>query len=144
MCTGEVIILMDFVNTMHHNLKLTLENDDETRGVFSMNVRVNHVANKIKTFWYYKENRHWCGAQVQCQSPTIYKSGLVSIFVQSIYNNCSTWSNLHQGLKNAQAILRDNQYTRSSVEKEPVLPWIKTLVAAKLSKQPKMLTHKRP
>ena len=124
MCKGGIIILMDFVNTMHHNQKLTPETDDETCGVSFVNVRVNHVGSKIKSSWYTKKTDTGVVLNYNCQSPAIYISGIVSSFVQSIYNIGSTWSNLHQGLKNAQAILRDNQYTHSSIEKEPVLPWI--------------------
>ena len=108
---------MNFANTKHPNLKFTLETEDEACGLSFLDMRVNHVGNKIETSCYTKKTDTGVVLTYNCESPTIYKSGIVSGFVHRIFNTCSTWSNFHQGLKKAQAILRDNQYPRSFVEK---------------------------
>ena len=110
-------ILMYFVNTMHPNLKFTRETEDETCGLSFLDMRVNHVGNKIETPWYIKKTDTGVVLNYNCESPTIHKSDIVSDFVHRIFNTCSTWSNFHEGLKKAQTIVRDNQYPRSFLEK---------------------------
>ena len=77
---------MDFVNTMHPNLKFTLETKDETCGLSFLNMRVNHVRNKTETSWYTKKTDTGVVLNYKCESPTIYKSGIVSGFVHRIFN----------------------------------------------------------
>ena len=77
---------MDFVNTMHPNLKFTLETKDETCGLSFLNMRVNQVRNKTETSWYTKKTDTGVVLNYKCESPTIYKSGIVSCFVHRIFN----------------------------------------------------------
>ena len=65
----------------------------------------------------YLENDTGVVPNYNCESPTIYKSRIVSGFVHRIFNTGSTWSKFNQILKKALATLRDNQYPRSFVEK---------------------------
>ena len=47
--------LLNFANTMHPNLKFTLESEDNEGGLSFLDMRVEHVGNKIEVSWYTKE-----------------------------------------------------------------------------------------
>ena len=93
MLKGGENILIDFVNTMHPNLKFTLETEDETCGLSFLDIRVNHVRNKIKTSWNTKKTETGVVLNYICEPPNICKPGIVSDFVHRISNTGSTWSN---------------------------------------------------
>ena len=72
---------------MHPILKFTLETEDDTCGLSFLDMRVNHVRNKIETSWYTKKTDTGVVFNYNCESPTIYKSGIVSGFVHMIFKN---------------------------------------------------------
>ena len=117
MLKGGEEYLLNFVNTMHPNLKFTLESEDNEGGLSFLDMRVEHVGNKIEASWYTKKTDTGVVLNYNSEAPNIFKSGIVSGFVHRIFNTCSSWSRFHDGLMKAQKILRDNQYPTGFIEK---------------------------
>lgn len=55
MLKGGEEYLLNFANTMHPNLKFTLESEDNDGGLSFLDMRVEHVGNKIEASWYTKK-----------------------------------------------------------------------------------------
>ena len=55
MLVGGGEYLLNFANTMHPFLKFTLESEDIQGGLSFLDMRVEHVGNKIEASWYTKK-----------------------------------------------------------------------------------------
>ena len=63
MLVGAVEYLLNFANTMHPNLKFTLESEYYEGGLSFLDMRVEHVGTKSKPHGTPK-NGHWCCSQL--------------------------------------------------------------------------------
>ena len=86
MLKGGEEYLLNFVNTMHPNLKFTLESEDNEGGLSFLDMRVEHVGNKIEASWYTKKTDTGVVLNYNSEAPNIFKSGIVSGFVHRIFN----------------------------------------------------------
>ena len=55
MLVGGGEYLLNFANTIHPYLKFTLESEDNQGGLSFLDMRVEHVGNKIEASWYTKK-----------------------------------------------------------------------------------------
>ena len=109
--------LLDFVNSAHPNLKFTIEEPHETNGLAFLDMKVHRLADgTLSSEWYRKNTDTGILLNFHALGPKIYKRALVSGFVHRIFSTISSWLSFNKSLKEAQGVLRNNQYPRSFVE----------------------------
>ena len=105
--------LLDFVNSMHPNLKFTIEEPDETNGLAFLDMKVHRLADgTLSSEWYRKNTDTGILLNFHALGPKIYKRALVSGFVHRIFSTTSSWLSFNTSLKETQIILLNNQYLR--------------------------------
>ena len=110
MIRGSENPLLQFVNTLHSNLRITLEKEIAEHGLPFLDLELKKVGNSIVSNWYRKENDTGVVLNSHATVPKIKLSGNISVFVHRIFNSTSNWVNFHSSWENAAKILSDNQY----------------------------------
>ena len=105
--------LLDFVNTLHQNLKFTLETPDENNSIAFLDMKVVRNPNgQLSSQWYRKETDTGVLLNFHSLSPDLYKRSLVSGMVHRIFMTTSSWSLFNESLSKAHDILKENQYPK--------------------------------
>ena len=84
--------LLDFVNSMHPNLKFTIEEPDETNWLAFLDMKVRRLADgTLSSEWYRKNTDTGILLNFHALAPKIYKQALVSGFIHRIFSTTSSW-----------------------------------------------------
>ena len=67
----------------------------------------NHSSNST---WYTNTTDTGLTMDFHAIAPVQYKKSVVTGFIHSIYNTCSTWKNFHESVTKAKTVLENNQY----------------------------------
>ena len=109
MIRGGEYLLLQFVNTLHSNLRFTLEKETAEHGLPFLDLELKKVRNRIVFNWYRKKTDTGIVLNFHATVPKIYLSGIISGFVHRIFNSTSNWVNFHSSWENAAKIFSDNQ-----------------------------------
>ena len=87
--------LLQFVNTLHSNLRITLEKAIAEHGLPFLDLELKKVENSIASNWYRKKTDTGIVLNFHATVPKIKLSGIVSGFVHRIFYSTSNWVNFH-------------------------------------------------
>ena len=97
------------INSMHNNLKFTIEIEQEGKIPF-LDMMLTRNGKKLASTWYCKPTDTGLVMNFHALAPRRYKRSVVSGFVHRIHRACSTWENFHLSLQRAKSVLEKNQY----------------------------------
>ena len=97
------------INSLHPNLKFTIEVETEGKLLF-LDICIIHHENSLASTWYCKPTDTGLIMNFHALAPKRYKRSVVEGFVHRIYRACSDWTYFHQSLAKAKEILERNQY----------------------------------
>ena len=110
--------LLDLANTMHENLKFTLERPDNKNGIVFLDMQIRRDDDgRLAAQWYRKETDTGVLLNFHSLSPNLYKRSLVAGMVHLIMMTTSTWTRFSESLREAHQILRNNQYPQHFIER---------------------------
>ena len=98
------------INSWHESLKFTHEVEDHNGEISFLDMLLHHTSDGIESSWYMKPSNSGLTLNYHALAPARYKRSVVRSFVHRIYNSCSSWMYIDDGLKEAIEILRENQY----------------------------------
>ena len=97
------------INTLHPNLKFTLEVEQDGKLPF-LDMCIIHINNELHSKWYQKPSDTSLVMNFHALAPKKYKRLVIQRFVYRIYRASSHWCYVHEGLTKAKEILEQNQY----------------------------------
>ena len=105
----EVDITLTNINSLHPNLKFTIEKPVDGAIPF-LDMKVINDNGHLSSTWYSKPTDTGLIMNFHSLAPRRYKHSVVSGFVHRIHRACSTWHHFHDSLAKAKHILEINQY----------------------------------
>ena len=109
--------LLDFVSSMHPNLKVTIEEPDKTNVLAFLDMNFSRLADgTLSSEWYRKNTDTGILPNFYALGSKIYKRAVLSGFTHRIFSTTSSWLSFKKSLKNAQVVLRNYQYPKWFVE----------------------------
>ena len=106
----EVDITLTNINSLHTNLKFTIEKPNDGAIPFlDMKIIEN---GHLSSTWYTKPTDTGLIMNFHSLAPRRYKHSVVSGFVHRIYRACSSWQHFHNSLDKAKKTLEINQYPK--------------------------------
>ena len=114
--TGGKQILLDFVNTCHPNLTLTLEEPNLDRLLF-FDLSMKKINSRIVSTWYRNSIDTGVILIFNAFVPKIYLPGNVPGFVHRIFIACSNWEKFNRSWAESEKILTNNQYPKQFISK---------------------------
>ena len=104
--------LLERVNSLHPNLKFTVEKESESQLPF-LDMIIERRDGRLTSGWYQKPtDTEFCLSCYAC-APQKYKRNTIQAMVKRITKVCSTWQKFHDGLTHAKDIWEANQYPPS-------------------------------
>ena len=86
MIRGGENLLLQFVNTLHSNLRFTLEKETAEHVLPFLDLELKKVGNRIVSNWYRKKTDTGIDLNFHATVPKIYLSSIISGFVHRIFN----------------------------------------------------------
>ena len=103
------------INKLHPNLKFTMEIENNGCLPF-LDMLIHNDNGLLSSSWYRKPTDTGLTLNFHSLAPMKYKRSVVIGFVHRIFRSCSSWKNIHLGLKDAKKILTNNQYPLPFIE----------------------------
>ena len=101
---------LDELNSLHPNLKFTVEIEKDGRLPFLDMAISRDDQNRIHADWYRKDTDTGLLLNYHAIAPKKYKRTVVTGMVHRIYNATSSWSRFHHATEEAKTILENNQF----------------------------------
>ena len=77
-----------------------------------LDMLLHHETNEVESSWFVKPTNSGLTLNFHALAPIRYKRSVVRSFVHRIYNACSSWKFIDDGLKQAYEVLEQNQYPK--------------------------------
>ena len=104
------------INTLHESLEFTGEKEKDST-IPVLDTRLINSEGNLSSTWYFKPSDTGLIMNYHALAPVKYKRATVIGFVHRIYRSCSNWSNFHESIERAKAILLKNQYPPAFIDK---------------------------
>ena len=104
-----------YMNSRHKNMKFTKEIETDNSLPF-LDIHIERKANAFETSIYRKPTFSGVYLNFSSYVPETYKKGLVNCLLFRIYNLCSSWSLIHEEIKNVKKILIRNKYPLNFID----------------------------
>ena len=98
------------INSWHKNLRFTHEEENSSGQISFLDMLIHHIDDRAQSSWFMKPTNIGLTLNYHALAPTNYKRSVVRSFVYRIYNACSTYEYVNEGLERAISILKENQY----------------------------------
>ena len=116
--TGGGKYLLDFVNTMHKNLKFTLEHPDNNSSIVFLDMKIiRHQDGRLTSRWYRKLTDTGVLLNFHSLCPDLYKRSLIAGMIHRIFATTSNWTLFSDSLLEAHGILQNNQYPKHFIQR---------------------------
>ena len=98
------------VNSLHDNLKFTIERENEQNQIPFLDMLIIRDVNRLSSTWYTKPTDTGLTMNYHALAPMKFKRGNVIGLIHRIYRSCSNWTHFHDSIKKAKILLENNQY----------------------------------
>ena len=108
----EIEVLLGRINSLHPNLKFTVEKESDSQLPF-LDMVIERRDGQLTSGWHQKPTDTGLCLSYHACAPQRYKRNTIQGMVHRIHNACSTWQKFHDGLTRAKDIWEANHYPPS-------------------------------